>query len=182
MSLTVNTSFESSNAQPGARPADSPRAQYNDPGLGGQMTPFQDGGQGSLPGAYSNTPTGYADFAIPWSVDLDFTYGLSRTGTRTRRRANLNTRINFNVTEKWRVQTRSGYDFVRKELVTTNVSVLRDLGCWQMSFSWVPFGRAQSYSFDLHVKSGKLRDLLRLRLPRSDRGGRFSGIARQIGR
>ena len=67
-------------------------------------------------------------------------------------------------------------DFERKEVVTTNISFFRDFECWQMSVSWVPFGRFQSFGFNLQVKSGHLKDLLKIRQPRSDVQGRFDGL------
>jgi len=89
--------------------------------------------------------------------------------------ATLNAAFDFNLTPNWKVQGRSGFDLLRRDIVTTSLNVYRDFECWQMRFIWIPIGRFQSYSFDLHVKSGKLRDLLRLRQPRSDVRGRFGG-------
>lgn len=123
----------------------------------------------------------YANFSIPWSLDLDFSYGLRRTGTRTSRRANLNTSFRLSLTPKWQVTGITGYDFIDRELVRTDISINRDLGCWVMAFNWVPFGRAQSYGFSLRVKSGPVQDLLNLRLPRSDRGGFFDRVGQQAG-
>lgn len=119
---------------------------------------------------------GYADFAIPWSLNLDFTYNISKPSNRLTRRAIVNGSFDFNLTPNWKVQGRTGYDIEQKEMATTNVSLLRDLDCWQMSFSWTPFGRFRSYSFELHVKSGQLRDLLRIRRPRDDARTQFGGF------
>ena len=134
-------------------------------------------------GAQDNVPQldPYANFSIPWSLDLDFSYGLRRTGTRTSRRANLNTSFRLRLTPKWQVTGITGYDFIDRELVRTDISINRDLGCWVMAFNWVPFGRAQSYGFSLRVKSGPVQDLLNLRLPRSDRGGFFDRVGQQAG-
>ncbi len=130
----------------------------------------------------------YADFSIPWSLTADLSYGLSRYprqrtiagevlyDLRTNRNAILNTTLDFSLTPRWKVQTRSGYDFLAGEVTTSNLAILRDFDCWEMSFSWVPFGTYQSYSFTLQVKSGKLRELLRLQQPRQDVRGRFSGM------
>lgn len=137
-------------------------------------------GAGSAPPAPQLDP--YANFSIPWSLNLDFSYGLRKTGLRTTRRANVNTRFQLGITPKWRVSGRTGYDFINREMVRTDVSINRDLGCWVMSFNWVPFGRAQSYGFSLRVKSGPVQDLLNLRLPRSDRGGFFDRVGQQAGR
>ena len=71
--------------------------------------------------------------------------------------------IRFNgdlsLSEKWKIQYNSGFDFESKEFTQTQFSLSRDLHCWQMSLSWTPFGRYQSYNFSLGIKSGMLRDL-----------------------
>ena len=120
------------------------------------------------------TPT--SDFSIPWSLSLDFTYGVRRFAFESMRSAILNTSFDLSLTPNWKVTGRTGYDFERKELATTNLALARDFDCWQMSFNWIPFGRYQSWGFDLHVKSSHLRDLLRIRQPKSDVKDRFGSV------
>jgi len=124
---------------------------------------------------------GYVDYRIPWSLSFQFNYSVRRPFDRVESQsASLNGTIDFSITENWKINVRSGYDFIRKELVTTRIDVYRDLGCWEMAFTWVPFGRNQSYGFNLHVKSGQLAQLLRLNIPRSGEG-RLGGIGNQLG-
>ena len=42
-----------------------------------------------------------------------------------------------------------------------------------MGFRWVPFGVFQSWGFDLHVKSGRLAEFLRLQQPKNERDRGF---------
>lgn len=168
-SISARTSLRS--RQRGQRrPVENPRAT---PGPLDPTQPFD-------PSLGRTAPTfggaSYSDFSIPWSLSVDFTYGLTRTGVSSTRRAIVNTSIDFNLTPNWKVSARTGYDFERKELVTTNIALYRDFECWQMSINWIPFGDFQSYGFDLHVKSGHLAELLRIRQPRSDVRGRISGL------
>ncbi|HET6566417.1 MAG TPA: putative LPS assembly protein LptD [Rhodothermales bacterium] len=176
LSLSARTSFSSSEAK-GGRPVSSPRINPTMQTLtGGAYGGYDPNDPFNSP--YQNSPVGYADFAIPWSLNLDFTYSLTNTGRSAvpgNHVATLNTSFDFNLTPNWKVQGRSGFDLVRQDIVTTSLNVYRDFECWQMSFNWIPIGRFQSYGFDLHVKSGKLRDLLRIRQPRSDVRGRFGG-------
>lgn len=171
-SITASTSFRSQNGNPG-RPLESTRSQV------GNLTDL--GSPGFNPDAAIasslGNPTGdYVDFNIPWSLSLDFTYSVQKPLTSLNRTMTINGRFDFSLTPNWKVQGRTGYDFERKEVVTTNISFFRDFECWQMSLNWVPFGRYQSFGFNLQVKSGHLRDLLRIRQPRSDVEGRFDGL------
>lgn len=180
LSVSVNTSFQSEQQGPG-RPFATPSARATaSPAEFAGDAPFQTGDPFRSP--YYNTSVGYADFAIPWSLNLDLSYNyryVLGSGTRPARpdhTATLNTSFDFNLTPNWKVQGRSGYDFKQGDIVYTSFAILRDFDCWEMAINWIPFGDYQSYSFDLHVKSGHLRDILRLRQPRSDVKGRFRNI------
>ncbi len=170
-SVSARTSVRSRRSSGSPRPVENPRATP-DPFSPASATvdPMLNQVVGS---------TAYSDFSIPWSLSADFTYGLTRTGLNSVRRAILNTSVDFNLTPNWKVSARTGYDFEQGEIVTTNIALYRDFECWQMSINWIPFGDFQSYGFDLHVKSGHLAEFLRLRHPREDvrgRVGRLTGI------
>ncbi len=63
------------------------------------------------------------------------------------------------LSPKWNVGINSSYDFEGKGLGYTRLNFQRDLDSWKMSFSWVPFGKNQSYNFFIGVKSSILSDL-----------------------
>lgn len=176
-SLNLSTAFRSSPTG-AARPFEAGRARPGDPMTPqGPMTP---GGTPATPldplsMPYSMSTGGYADFAIPWSLNLDFNFSHTRSGLQTNRTAIVNASFDFNLTPNWKVQGRTGYDLVRDDIVLTNLNIMRDFECWQLSAHWTPFGPYQSWGFDLRVKSGHLRDILRLRQPRQDVRGRFGG-------
>ena len=172
--VTLNTRFQSQRSGP-----ERPFATTRSTGIPGDLgypdqSPYGTGDVFDAPAF--NTPIGYADFAIPWSLRLDLSYSYTRPFATSNTSATLNTTFDFNLTPDWKVQGRSGYDFRDAEIVSTSLSILRDFDCWEMAINWIPFGPYQSYSFDIHVKSGQLRDLLRLRQPRSDVEGRFGRL------
>ncbi len=172
--MSLNTSFQSKRTGP-ERPFNRLRSRDLPAGAGiPGGTPFS--GNDAFRSPYSGALDSYADFAIPWSLRLDLSYNYSKLLSDARRTAALNAQFDFNLTPDWKIQGRSGYDFEARKLIYTSVSVFRDFDCWEMAINWVPFGPYQSYSFDLHVKSGQLRDLLRLRQPRSDIRGRFGRL------
>lgn len=180
VTLSARTSF-ASRRRGEARP--SQRSAFGPPtGFDGRMpsarggTPFE-----GYPGAaapYGPTIGGapYADFSIPFSASFDAGFAYTPALVTDARRFIVNTSFDASLTPNWKLQGQSGYDFAAGQLSTTNLSILRDFECWEMSFSWVPFGSYTSYAFNLQVKSGKLRELLRIQQPRQDVRGRFGGL------
>ena len=104
---------------------------------------------------------------------MDFTYNITKTGVGSIRRAIINASFDLSLTPNWKMTSRTGFDIENGKMATTTMALSRDFDCWQMSFNWVPFGAYQSWGFDLHVKSGHLKDLLRIRQPKSDVRNRF---------
>ena len=167
LNVTIRTSLRSRTGA-GDRPMTSPRGGFLPGGLADPS--------GSAQILQTSLRSPDTDFSIPWSTSIDFTYGITKPGLTTIRRAILNTSFDFSLTPNWKVAGRTGYDVEQRELVTTNIALAHDFDCWQMSFNWIPFGSFQSWGFDLHVKSGHLRDLLRIRQPKSDINDRFRSL------
>ena len=71
--------------------------------------------------------------------------------------------INFNgdvnITKKWKIGFRSGYDFQNQDFTYTAIDIYRDLHCWEMTFNWIPIGFHKSYNLVIRVKSAILQDL-----------------------
>lgn len=115
----------------------------------------------------------------PWSLGLDFTYQWRfQFGQDARKTATLNANnIQFNLTPKWSVSTRLGYDFIEKELTPAQFRMNRQMVCWNLSFQFNPFGEFQYYSFRLSLSSSQISSLFQKlpglnNLERSSTGGR----------
>jgi hypothetical protein len=102
---------------------------------------------------------GYVDFDIPWSFSADYTFRYIKQGIDPDIVQSIRFRGDFSLTPKWKIGFNSGYDFKDKKMTTTNMSVYRDLHCWEMNVTVVPFGYYRSYSFQINIKSSVLRDL-----------------------
>lgn len=102
----------------------------------------------------------YVDFSIPWNVRINYNITYSKQGHLPSQIVQ-SVRLNgdFSLSEKWKITYNTGYDLKKKEFTQTNFSLTRDLHCWTMSLSWVPFGQFQSYNFYIGVKSSLLKDL-----------------------
>ena len=111
-------------------------------------------------------PNAYVDFDIPWSLNISYNLSYRRPLTRNQDRIQPAQVIqtvqlsgDLSVSEKWKITYNSGYHFESKEFTQTNVGISRDLHCWHMNLTWVPFGRFQSYNFTIAVKASVLQDL-----------------------
>jgi hypothetical protein len=101
----------------------------------------------------------YVDFDIPWSLNVDYSWSYSKPSDRASFTHTIRMSGDISLTPKWKIGMNTGYDFMAKEITTTNISIHRDLHCWEMRFSIVPFGERRSYSFTINAKSSILRDV-----------------------
>lgn len=105
--------------------------------------------------------TQYYDFNIPWSISLNYTFSYNKPLHQVTLTNAVSFNGSVNLTPKWGVSFGAGYDFVMNKITPGTVQVTRDLHCWQMSFSWIPVGYRQSWSFSIRAKSSMLSDLLK---------------------
>lgn len=104
---------------------------------------------------------------IPWSITASYTvrYGKSNEFDYEKMRYkmawthNLSLSGNISLGKGWKVSASTSYDFVAKRFSTANFTVSRDLHCWSMSASFVPFGWNKSYTFHIGVNASMLSDL-----------------------
>jgi lipopolysaccharide assembly outer membrane protein LptD (OstA) len=115
--------------------------------------------QSSDDGGGDPVPTGYVDFDIPWSMNVDYGWTYTKPGLKSSVTQTVRLNGNFSLTPQWKFNFSSGYDFSQKEITTSSFGIQRDLHCWQMSFNAIPFGTYQSFNFMINVKSSILQDL-----------------------
>lgn len=113
----------------------------------------------------------YTDFDVPWSFNIDYTLNYSKQWVRnpnegatkplTRSTLSQMLRMNgdFSLTPKLKIGFSTGFDFENHEVTATSFNITRDLHCWDMTFSCIPFGTHQSYNFQINVRSSLLKDL-----------------------
>ncbi|WGQ11245.1 putative LPS assembly protein LptD [Pedobacter gandavensis] len=109
----------------------------------------------------SRDPNAFVDFNIPWNFAFrySFNYLTDETGLNSRISNSLTFNGDANITPKWKVTFDSGWNFETNSFSITRFGIYRDLHCWDMSFSWIPFGTQQMYSVDIKVKASVLQDL-----------------------
>ena len=123
------------------------------------------------PGAFAGrtAAVGFVDYAAPLSFSLSATINhRPAPGRLIPTTATLDlSGFNARLTPNWSVTGRTGFDLVQLEPTATDIRLRRDLHCWEMAIGWQPLGPVRGFSFSLYVKSGYLRDLLRVDIPRS---------------
>ncbi len=110
----------------------------------------------------------YMDPEIPWSLNFNYSFSYNRSYTYANEL--LNTNHNFSqtlgfsaqikLTKDLNINLNSGFDLMKFKLTTTQLSATYDLHCFQISFSWVPNGKWESWSFRIAAKASALADLL----------------------
>ncbi len=113
---------------------------------------------------------------LPWSFTFNytFTYGIADNLNYYRLLDTilynhnmvhtLNVVGDFYVTKKWKLGFTTGYDFVQKDFSYTSVDVYRDMHCWEMEFSWIPFGYRKGWRFQVNVKANVLKNVMKIPL------------------
>ena len=114
------------------------------------------------------TDDGYLFAKIPWSLSVSYSlrYGAfgnewdeKRNYPRMEFRHNLSFSATLGLGSGWKASTSMSYDINAKKMAYTSINVSRDLHCWSMSASFVPFGPYKSYTFHIGVNAGMLADL-----------------------
>lgn len=109
----------------------------------------------------------YIDWNIPWSLNLSYNFNytthiawLNYEKIPTNKIVQtLGVSGQVNVTPKWKVTFRTGWDFNDNKISVTSLSIYRDLHCWEMRFNVIPFGPRKSWNFSINVKASVLQDL-----------------------
>ena len=104
----------------------------------------------------------YVDFDIPWNLSANYKFVYTKTGLESSKRIvqTLGITGDFKLTQNWKISFRANYDIEQRKLTASSLNIHRELHCWEMSFSWIPVGYMQSYTFTIHVKGSTLRDIL----------------------
>jgi len=109
------------------------------------------------------------DLSIPWSLSLSWNFFESKVPTRRSRQSNLMANLSFNLTEHWKFTASGGYDIINREITAPQITIYRDLHCWEMNFTWVPIGSYRHFRFEIRVKAPHLQDI-KVTKQRSSRG------------
>jgi len=145
-----------SNDNPNSNPND--RSAFADDGAAIDRSPF---GTEDEKEYIKQNPEAYVDFNVPWSLRVAYNVNRTKNGLDDALISSHGVQFSgtLGLTDKTQITFNSGYDIKNKDFTQTNIGVARDLHCWTLNFSWVPFGRYQSFSLIIRPKSALLQDL-----------------------
>jgi lipopolysaccharide assembly outer membrane protein LptD (OstA) len=154
--ISLSSSFQGGNKKTGEKQAVKPGIPQN---------PGYDQDEYNAETAYiRNNPGEFADFNIPWSINLSYAMSYSKQflrdiGFKNVFTQNLNFTGTLNITPKWQMAINGYYNISLGQLNPLSMSISRDLHCWQMSISIAPLGIYRYFSINISPKSPLLRDL-----------------------
>ncbi|MGM9735944.1 MAG: putative LPS assembly protein LptD [Candidatus Cryptobacteroides sp.] len=145
----------------------------------------QGGGGGGTPSAnytriYYHPITGeyipggwlyYTNPNSPWSINLNYSYSYSRSYQYANGESKINHKHTqtlgisgqVKLTPRLSINLSTNFDIMALKLSTTQLSATYDLHCFNISFSWIPTGQWESWSFRIQANAAALADLLRFK-------------------
>jgi len=108
-------------------------------------------------GLYDEVPS---DFTIPWNLNLNYNFNLSKlTPDKSTIRSTIGASLSVSLSQAWKLTFRGNYDFQDHEVTAPQVTIYRDLDCWEMNFTWNPIGTYRGFRFEIRMKAPELRDI-----------------------
>lgn len=154
--LAISTSFQS-------KAKEEPKAATEEDNTG--LLPMTMEEQQAQLAYVRQNPAEFADFNIPWSINLSYSLNFTRqfkpdyTGFETKVYSNVNWNGDFNLTPRWKLGMNGYYDFTTSKIQTLTMYLSREMHCWQLSINVTPVGLYRSFNITINPKSGILRDL-----------------------
>jgi len=111
---------------------------------------------------------GYMIFTIPWNLSFNYSISLLYDTQNFNQKTleypyKISQTLGFSgditPTKGWKMNFNASYDFAVKRIVNMYCTLSRQMHCWSMSASIVPFGPTQNYSFTIAVNSSLLQDV-----------------------
>ena len=112
------------------------------------------------------------EFDTPWKLGLTYNWNYERNDTATffssissqkGNKKKIRQSIDFNgdflLTKKWKFGIKGKYNITDKKFIydATKVLINRDLHCWEIRYTWNPFGETSKYDFSIGIKAEALK-------------------------
>lgn len=111
-------------------------------------------------------PSQIVQFEIPWKINLShtFSYGLNTTPAQYvvkhyKTNNTLTISGDVSVSENWKIMATTYFDAQAGKVTNTNLSLHRNIHCWNMQFNWVPIGTNKSFTIAIRGNSAMLSNV-----------------------
>lgn len=111
----------------------------------------------------------YSYWDVPWNLSVSYSLSIPRKyyydynnqldSVSNNVIQTISASGKVSLTKNWNIAFSTGWDFEEKGISYTTLNVYRDLHCWDMAFTWVPFGDRQRWEFTLKIKASMLSDI-----------------------
>jgi hypothetical protein len=155
-SLAISTSFQSKKKEEPKTPKPEEQEGFTPMTMEEQQAQLQ---------YIRQNPAEFADFNIPWSLNLSYSLNFNRqlkpdySGFETKTYSSMNWNGDFNLTPKWKVGVNGSYDITTSSIQYVTMYLSREMHCWQMSINVTPVGLNRSFNITINPRSSLLRDL-----------------------
>jgi len=106
-----------------------------------------------------------------WDLNMSLRYTTNRFNPlNPRDNFWMNANLRVQLTKFWRIQYNARFDLMKRDIISHDIYIYRDLHCWELYFTWTPGGFGRGFYLRINVKSHILRDL-----KLESRGGRWEG-------
>lgn len=99
--------------------------------------------------------------SIPWRMNIAFNFDLNKSNPeKPQKRYYMDiSGAEISLTKGWRIGYSAHYDIEKKEISRHQLTIYRDLHCWEANIDWVPSGYGQHVYVKVSIKSSILRDI-----------------------
>ena len=95
-----------------------------------------------------------------WQSRIGISYAVNKINPENRiENFWLNSNTSINVTSNWKLNYSARFNLIDKNIVRHNLTLYREIDCWELFVDWTPNGYAKGLYFRLNLKSDILRDL-----------------------
>lgn len=97
---------------------------------------------------------------VPWEAGVAFHFGERfEAGTVSSKSIWANLNLEIQATANWKLGYNTRLDMHNRRVVSSNLTLYRDLHCWEGRFTWNPTGVGRGYYLIIAIKSPQLRDI-----------------------
>ncbi len=114
----------------------------------------------NLEGDRFNMDESISGLDIPWDLSATVSYSENRYNPlKPVKKCWARTNLNFKLTQNWKISHRAQFDLLKKEFVSQDFVIYRDMHCWEAHFVWTPTGYNKRFYFKINIKASMLQEI-----------------------